>query len=348
MFCFCEAQIWGRRSVKLKCSSSSSLLKLECLLLKKRRGWREKGKWWQVVHRGWGAVSWDRVSPSADTCLTRGPSLAQPCWGPVCACTLGGRYVGRWPVGSQYGSWEVPRFLDKTKAKPWTPASLPKRCGAPCEKGERSRPVRSAVAVAAAGQRCGALGGLLPLLSRLRGSGAALGPGAASSPLSRTVQTCGWHVCLHPSLREFFLVNCAPFSSLPWPRAHRNDLLGRTWLVSLWMRGSHRSPSSVPMLPSRSSNSSSGPKAELHLHPLVSLLEDRLQHHGWGSSFVWPLPMSWVKQDGGEEALGLLLPQGFLPQREISSWIKLAFSAWRTHSLPSQVSDLCSCGLLHF
>lgn len=215
MFCFCEAQIWGRRSVKLKCSSSSSLLKLECLLLKKRRGWREKGKWWQVVHRGWGAVSWDRVSPSADTCLTRGPSLAQPCWGPVCACTLGGRYVGRWPVGSQYGSWEVPRFLDKTKVKPWTPASLPKRCGAPCEKGERSRPVRSAVAVAAGGQRCGALGGLLPLLSRLRGSGAALGPGAASSPLSRTVQTCGWHVCLHPSLREFFLVNRAPFSSLP-------------------------------------------------------------------------------------------------------------------------------------
>lgn len=58
---------------------------------------------------------------------------------------------------------------------------------------------------------------------------------------------------------------------------------------SLWMRGSHRFPSSVPVPPSWSSNSSPGPKAELYPHPLLSLLEDWLQHHGWGSGFMWPL-----------------------------------------------------------
>lgn len=274
---------------------------------------------------------------------------------------VGGPFApARWEADTWGGGvWAVSTALGKCRVF-WTRRSLSleplpafkNAVALPMMKGGRSRPASRPVAVASAGggagQRCGALGGLPPLLSRLRGSGAASGPGAATSPLSRTVQTRGWHVCLHPSLREFFLVNGASFSSLPWPRAQRNDLLGCTWLVSLWTRGSHRSPSSVPVLPSRSSNSSSGPKAELYLPPLLSLLEDRLQRHGWGSGFVWTLPMSWVKQDGGEEARGLLLPQGFLPQREISTWIKLAFSAWRNHSLPSQVSDLCSCGLLHF
>lgn len=55
-------------------------------------------------------VSWDMDGPSADTCFTRGPGLAQPGWEPVCICTLVGGYVEWWRVGSQYGSWEVPSF----------------------------------------------------------------------------------------------------------------------------------------------------------------------------------------------------------------------------------------------
>lgn len=103
--------------MKLRCSSSS-LLKLECLLLKKRKGWREKGKRRQVIHWCVCVLAGIRTAPLQTLASPEDlawPSQVRGSFVPAHweVDTWGG---GAWAVSMALGRCRV--FFDKMKAKP--------------------------------------------------------------------------------------------------------------------------------------------------------------------------------------------------------------------------------------